>query len=185
MATVRHSLYQKTKHSQNDIWKSLFLQTFVNIVLAALFIIVEQSVKQKFRGGPTEPQMHWNFLALHIKNAPVTRSQIHERAQRQTGEHCLSVQSTRVLLAGLAIGGGANEVQNFTASAYSVWSDRTFYCTGYSTILINATRTLLTKACKSGFYLIVAFWLRFLFVAELIWAVAAIFHSEANTAGSE
>ena len=24
------------------------------------------------------------------------------------------------------IGGGANEVQNFTASAYSVWSDRTF-----------------------------------------------------------
>ena len=83
------------------------------------------------------------------------------------------------------IGGGANEVQNFTASAYSVWSDRTFYCTGYSTILINATRTLLTKACKSGFYLIVAFWLRFLFVAELIWAVAAIFHSEANTAGSE
>ena len=67
----------------------------------------------------------------------------------------------------------------------SVWSDRTFYCTGYSTILINATRTLLTKACKSGFYLIVAFWLRFLFVAELIWAVAAIFHSEANTAGSE
>ena len=44
---------------------------------------------------------------------------------------------------------------------------------------------LLTKACKSGFYLIVAFWLRFLFVAELIWAVAAIFHSEANTAGSE
>ena len=31
----------KTKHSQNDIWKSLFLQTFVNIVLAALFIIVE------------------------------------------------------------------------------------------------------------------------------------------------
>ena len=95
------------------------------------------------------------------------------------------MQSTRVLLAGLAIGGGANEVQNFTASAYSVWSDRTFYCTGYSTILINATRTLLTKACKSGFYLIVAFWLRFLFVAELIWAVAAIFHSEANTAGSE
>ena len=41
MATVRHSLCQKTKHSQNDIWKSLFLQTFVNIVLAALFIIVE------------------------------------------------------------------------------------------------------------------------------------------------
>ena len=31
----------KSKHSQNDIWKSLFLQTFVNIVLAALFIIVE------------------------------------------------------------------------------------------------------------------------------------------------
>ena len=29
------------KHSQNDIWKSLFLQTFVNIVLVALFIIVE------------------------------------------------------------------------------------------------------------------------------------------------
>ena len=54
MATVRHSLYQKTKHSQNDIWKSLFLQTFVNIVLAALFIIVEWSVKQKFRGGYTE-----------------------------------------------------------------------------------------------------------------------------------
>ena len=24
------------------------------------------------------------------------------------------------------IGGGANEVQNFTASAYSIWSDRTF-----------------------------------------------------------
>ena len=75
--------------------------------------------------------------------------------------------------------------ENSNESAYSVWSDRTFYCTGYSTILINATRTLLTKACKSGFYLIVAFWLRFLFVAELIWAVAAIFHSEANTAGSE
>ena len=75
--------------------------------------------------------------------------------------------------------------ENSNASAYSVWSDRTFYCTGYSTILINATRTLLTKACKSGFYLIVAFWLRFLFVAELIWAVAAIFRSEANTAGSE
>ena len=75
--------------------------------------------------------------------------------------------------------------ENSNASAYFVWSDRTFYCTGYSTILINATRTLLTKACKSGFYLIVAFWLRFLFVAELIWAVAAIFHSEANTAGSE
>ena len=32
----------------------------------------------KFRGGPTEPQMHWNFLALHIKNAPVTRSLILE-----------------------------------------------------------------------------------------------------------
>ena len=93
------------------------------------------------------------------------------------------MQRTRVLLAGLAIGGGANEVQNFTASADSVWSDRTFYCTGYSTILINATRTLLTKACKSGFYLIVAFWLRFLFVAELIWAVAAIFRRKANTAG--
>ena len=43
MATVRHSLYQKTKHSQNDIWKSLFLQTFVNIVLAALFIIVSKA----------------------------------------------------------------------------------------------------------------------------------------------
>ena len=27
--------------------------------------------------------------------------------------------------------------------------------------------------------------LRFLFMAELIWAVAAIFRSEANTAGSE
>ena len=28
---------------------------------------------------------------------------------------------------------------------------------------------MLTKACKSGFYLIVAFWLRFLFMAKLIW----------------
>ena len=65
--------------------------------------------------------------------------------------------------------------ENSNASAYSVWSDRTFYCTGYSTILINATRTLLTKACKAGFYLIVAFWLRFLFMTELIWAVANIF----------
>ena len=32
---------------------------------------------------------------------------------------------------------------------------------------------------------IIAFWLRFLFMAELIWAVVAIFHSEANTAESE
>ena len=48
------------------------------------------------------------------------------------------------------IGGGANEVQNFTASAYSVWSDRTFCCIGYSTI-INAARTLLTKACNLAF----------------------------------
>ena len=37
---------------------------------------------------------------------------------------------------------------------------------------------MLTKACKSGFYLIVAFWLRFLFMAELIWAVATIFVAE-------
>ena len=59
--------------------------------------------------------------------------------------------------------------ENSNASAYSVWSDRTFYCIGYSAIIINAARTLLTKACKSGFYLIVAFWLRFLFMAKLIW----------------
>ena len=72
----------------------------------------------------------------------------------------------------------------FQCAAHSVWGARNFFI-GYSTIIINAARTLLTKACKSGFYLIVAFWLRFLFVTELIWAVAAIFHSEANTAGSE
>ena len=28
--------------------------------------------------------------------------------------------------------------ENSNASAYSVWSDRTFYCIGYSTIIINA-----------------------------------------------
>ena len=74
--------------------------------------------------------------------------------------------------------------RNHIRSEVSVRPYRTFCCIGYSTI-INAARTLLTKACKSGFYLIVAFWLHFLFVAELIRAVAAIFHSEANTAGSE
>ena len=49
------------------------------------------------------------------------------------------------------IGGGANEVQNFTASADSAGSDRTFCCIGYSTIIINAARTLLTKACNPAF----------------------------------
>ena len=36
---------------------------------------------------------------------------------------------------------------------------------------------MLTKACKSGFYVSVVFELRFLFMAELIWAVATIFCS--------
>ena len=37
---------------------------------------------------------------------------------------------------------------------------------------------MLTKACKSGFYLIVAFWLRFLFMEELIWAAVTFFVAE-------
>ena len=85
---------------------------------------------------------------------------------------------------GLRSGAMLAHKENSNVSTCSAWPPRNFCCTGYSTI-INIARTLLTKACKSGFYLIVAFWLRFLFVAELIWAVAAIFHSEANTAGSE
>ena len=113
----------------------------------------------------------WNFVPLALRRLlPDLRAKL----------ACFA-RSDNALRSGAML---AHE-ENSNASAYSVWSDRTFYCTGYSTILINATRTLLTKACKSGFYLIVAFWLRFLFVAELIWAVAAIFHSEANTAGSE
>ena len=113
----------------------------------------------------------WNFVPLALRRLlPDLRAKL-----------ACSARSDNALRSGAML---AHEDKS-NASAYSVWSDRTFYCTGYSTILINATRTLLTKACKSGFYLIVAFWLRFLFVAELIWAVAAIFHSEANTAGSE
>ena len=113
----------------------------------------------------------WNFVPLALRRLlPDLRAKL-----------ACSARSDNALRSGAML---AHE-ENSNASAYSVWSDRTFCCTGYSTILINATRTLLTKACKSGFYLIVAFWLRFLFVAELIWAVAAIFHSEANTAGSE
>ena len=50
----------------------------------------------------------------------------------------------------------------FQCAAYSVWCARNFCCTGYARIINNAVRTLLTKACKSGFYLIVSFWLRFI-----------------------
>ena len=47
------------------------------------------------------------------------------------------------------------------------------------------SQNIADESLSSDFYLIVAFWLRFLFMAELIWAVVAIFHSEANTAESE
>ena len=130
------------------------------------------SVKSEVPGTPYKKRgTKWNFVPRALRRLlPDLRAKL-----------ACSARSDNALRSGAML---AHE-ENSNASAYSVWSDRTFYCTGYSTILINTTRTLLTKACKSGFYLIVAFWLRFLFVAELIWAVAAIFHSEANTAGSE
>ena len=130
------------------------------------------SVKSEVPGTPYKKRgTEWNFVPLALRRLlPDLRAKL-----------ACSARSDNALRSGAML---AHE-ENSNASAYSVWSDRTFYCIGYSTIIINAARTLLTKACKSGFYLIVAFWLRFLFVAELIWAVAAIFHSEANTAGSE
>ena len=129
------------------------------------------SVKSEVPGTPYKKRgTKWNFVPRALRRLlPDLRAKL-----------ACSARSDNALRSGAML---AHE-ENSNASAYSVWSDRTFCCIGYSTI-INAARTLLTKACKSGFYLIVAFWLRFLFVAELIWAVAAIFHSEANTAGSE
>ena len=65
----------------------------------------------------------------------------------------------------------------FQCAAYSVWCARNFCCTGYSTI-INIARTLLTKACKSGFYLIVAFWLCFIFCGRVNMGCSYFFVAE-------
>ena len=50
----------KTKHSQNDIWKSLFLQTFVNIVLADFISLLPASDLSCFIGSARDkkPRKH-------------------------------------------------------------------------------------------------------------------------------
>ena len=165
MATVRHSLYQKTKHSQNDIWKSLFLQTFVNIVLVALFIIVEQSVKQKFRGGPTEPQMRWNFVLHSLRRLLFP----------------LRPKLTRCARSDKGLRGNAMlaHEENSNASAYSVCPPRNFCFTDYSTIMNNAARTILTKVCKNRLFQI-SFWLCFVFWQSECLTVAIIFIGSAR-----
>ena len=91
----------------------------------------------KFRGGPTEPQMRWNFVLHSLRRLlPDLRAKL-----------ACAARSDKALRSGAML---AHE-ENSNASAYSVWSDRTFYCIGYSTIIINAARTLLTKACNPAF----------------------------------
>ena len=128
--------------------------------------------------------MLWNFVLHSLRRLlPDLRAKLACAARSDNALRSGAMLAHKSANASLARSWYAMQ-ENSNASADSVWSDRTFYCIGYSTI-INAARTLLTKACKSGFYLIVVFELRFLFMAELIWAVATIFRSEANTAGSE
>ena len=81
--------------------KSRIYRLFISNVLA-MFIIVEQPVQQKFRGGHAEQADTLEFSLC----APV--------ASRPERPPCLSAQSARVWVAGLAIGGGAHEVQNST-----------------------------------------------------------------------
>ena len=106
----------------------------------------------------------WNFVPLALRRLlPDLRAKLACSARSDNALRSGAMLAHESANASLARSWYAMQ-ENSNASAYSVWSDRTFYCIGYSTIIINAARTLLTKACNSAFM----FWLRFLFMAELI-----------------
>ena len=95
------------------------------------------SVKSEVPGTPYKKRgTKWNFVPRALRRLlPDLRAKL-----------ACSARSDNALRSGAML---AHE-ENSNASAYSVWSDRTFYCIGYSTI-INAARTLLTKACNLAF----------------------------------
>ena len=114
----------------------------------------------KFRGGPTEPQMRWNFVLHSLRRLLFP----------------LRPKLTRCARSDKGLRGNAMlaHEENSNASAYSVCPPRNFCFTDYSTIMNNAARTILTKVCKNRLFQI-SFWLCFVFWQSECLTVAIIF----------
>ena len=114
----------------------------------------------KFRGGPTEPQMRWNFVLHSLRRLLFP----------------LRPKLTRCARSDKGLRGNAMlaHEENSNASAYSVGPPRNFCFTDYSTIMNNAARTILTKVCKNRLFQI-SFWLCFVFWQSECLTVAIIF----------
>ena len=119
----------------------------------------------KFRGGPTEPQMRWNFVLHSLRRLLFPL--------RPKLTHC--ARSDKGLRGNAML--AHEEISN--ASAYSVCPPRNFCFTDYSTIMNNAARTILTKVCKNRLFQI-SFWLCFVFWQSECLTVAIIFIGSAR-----
>ena len=128
----------------------------------------------KFRGGPTEPQMHWNFVLHSLRRLlfPL-RPKLTHCARSDKGLRGNAMLAHESANASLARSWYAMQ-ENSNASAYSVGPRRNFCFTNYSTIMNNAARTILTKVCKNRLFQI-SFWLCFVFWQSECLTVAIIF----------